>query len=351
MDFTALLINWYLQNKRDLPWRNTKNPYFIWLSEIILQQTRVDQGLPYYLNFIVKYPTINELADAKEDNILKLWQGLGYYSRARNLHFTAKTIKNDLDGVFPNNYENLKKLKGVGDYTAAAIASFAFDLPYPVVDGNVFRFLSRVFSINTPIDSLKGKKEFLELASELIDKKQPALFNQAVMEFGATICLPKLPLCNSCPFSENCLALKNNSIGLLPFKNKKIKQKPRYFNYLYIKYNNHIYMQKRTDNDIWQNLYEFPLIESVVREQPSGILKNSLLKEIAGNSWECKNVSIEYKHVLSHQIIYATFYEIEITGFKKTEKNSKYIRIQSFKQHAIPRLIDKYLKNKDNSTT
>lgn len=346
MDFAAILINWYIQHKRELPWRKTKNPYFIWLSEVILQQTRVDQGLPYYQSFINKYPSISDLAAAKEDEILKLWQGLGYYSRARNLHFTAKTIANDLNGIFPNNYKSLKNLKGVGDYTAAAIASFAYNLPHPVVDGNVYRFLSRIFDISTPIDSLKGKKDFLELAGELIDKKQPGLFNQAVMEFGAIMCVPKQPSCHACPFAESCLALKNNSITSLPVKTKKIRQKERYFYYFHLKNKDNVLLQKRTSDDIWKNLYEFPLVELALREKQSTILSNPLLKKIGGDNWKLINISEEYKHILTHQIIYATFFEIEILEINKLPKNIFKANNEKLSHYAIPRLIDRYLENK-----
>ncbi|HET6244192.1 MAG: A/G-specific adenine glycosylase [Bacteroidetes bacterium] len=346
MHFSEILINWYLQHKRDLPWRNTKNPYFIWLSEVILQQTRVDQGLPYYLNFIHSFPTVSDLALADENQVLKLWQGLGYYSRARNLHFTARLITNEHNGIFPNNYIKLKELKGVGDYTAAAIASFAYNLPHPVVDGNVFRFFSRLFDINTPIDSLIGKKQFLEVAKDLMDAKRPDLFNQATMEFGATICTPKQPSCALCPFAQNCLALKHNSIDSRPVKAKKTKQKERFFHYLHLKSNDWLFVQKRTGQDIWKNLYEFPLIELKSREKPLSILKHPFFKELTGVNWDLIKVSLEYKHILSHQIIYAVFYEIEIKEMKNLPKELKSIHFDTLNQFPIPRLIDKYLNSK-----
>ena len=222
-DFNLLITNWYRQNKRDLPWRLTTDPYKIWLSEIILQQTRVDQGLSYYLKFVKEFPTIQALANASEQQVLALWQGLGYYSRARNLHFTAKTISNELNGKFPNSFTSLKKLKGIGDYTAAAIASFSYNEITPVVDGNVYRVLSRVFNIATPIDSSQGKKLFYELAGELISKENPGEFNQSIMEFGALWCKPQNPKCEDCPLQENCLAFENDTVKLLPVKDKKIK--------------------------------------------------------------------------------------------------------------------------------
>jgi len=225
MQFYNTLIYWYLHNKRDLPWRKSKNPYYVWLSEIILQQTRVAQGLPYFLNFTKAFPTVFDLAEAKENTVLKLWQGLGYYSRARNLHFSAKYIKNELNGIFPTTYKDLLKLKGVGDYTASAIASICFNEPTAVVDGNVYRVLSRYFGIKTPINSTEGIKEFKKLAQTLIHTKDPGTYNQAIMDFGATLCKPKNPLCNECPFANSCVSLEKNLINELPIKEKKVKLK------------------------------------------------------------------------------------------------------------------------------
>src|SRR6056300_1490745 len=232
MIFSNKLILWYLQNKRDLPWRKTKNPYHVWLSEIILQQTRVAQGLDYYLKFIDAFPTVNHLANADESTVLKLWQGLGYYSRARNLHFSAKYIVKELTGEFPKTYKEIVKLKGVGDYTASAIASMCFNEPTAVVDGNVYRVLSRYFGIDTPINSSKGVKEFKAMAQELIDRNNPAIFNQAIMEFGATQCKPKNPDCGNCPFQNSCVAFGYNHIDALPVKNKSARAKKKYFNFL-----------------------------------------------------------------------------------------------------------------------
>lgn len=263
MEFSNLLIQWYLQNKRDLPWRNTVNPYHIWLSEIMLQQTRVAQGLPYFLSFTSSFPTVLDLANADEEQVLKLWQGLGYYSRARNLHNTAKLVAFERGGVFPDNYKELLQLKGVGEYTAAAIASFSYNEVVPVVDGNVFRVLSRYFDIETDIASSGAKKEFTELASELIPHDNPALFNQAIMEFGALQCVPKNPDCGTCVLNSGCLALQKNKVNELPVKLKKTKVRNRYFNYLVFSDDNqnHI-VRKRTEKGIWHNLYEFPLIET-----------------------------------------------------------------------------------------
>ncbi|MCW8941497.1 MAG: A/G-specific adenine glycosylase, partial [Flavobacteriales bacterium] len=238
MEFSQKLISWYKNNKRDLPWRNTINPYKIWLSEIILQQTRVNQGLSYYYKFIEHYPSVKDLANASEQEVLKLWQGLGYYSRARNLHATARIITENYDGIFPVDYKKILSLKGVGEYTAAAITSFAYNQPYPVVDGNVFRVLARIYGVDTPIDTPEGKKTFNGLANKLIDKKQAATYNQAIMEFGALVCTPKNPECENCIFNNICAALINQQIELLPLKSKKIKQTNRYFNYLIIETNN-----------------------------------------------------------------------------------------------------------------
>ena len=263
MEFSNKLISWYLQHKRDLPWRETQNPYYIWLSEIMLQQTRVAQGLPYFMKFTTAFPTVFDLANASEEAVLKLWQGLGYYSRARNLHKTAQIVAFEMNGVFPENYTNLLKLKGIGDYTAAAIASFSYNECVPVVDGNVFRVLSRYFDVENDISIQSTKKVFAALALELMPKNNPAQFNQAIMEFGALQCVPKSPNCIICPFNESCAALMKNKVDKLPVKNKKIKVTNRFLNYLiYNDSKNNTIIQKRTEKGIWQNLYEFPLLEA-----------------------------------------------------------------------------------------
>ena len=257
-EFARLLIEWYHEHKRDLPWRNTNDPYLIWISEIILQQTRVAQGYAYYQRFIERFPNLESLAAAEENEVLKYWQGLGYYSRARNLHQAAISV----NGVFPVKYEDILKLKGVGTYTAAAICSFAYNQPHAVVDGNVYRVLSRFFGINEPIDSRKGKKIFASLAHDLLDKIQPALYNQAIMDFGALQCTPLSPDCTVCPFKNRCFAFNHNMVSSLPIKQNKTKTSERFFYYLLIRDNGNIYLNKRTENDIWKNLYELPLIES-----------------------------------------------------------------------------------------
>ncbi|MBT8245778.1 MAG: A/G-specific adenine glycosylase [Winogradskyella sp.] len=341
MNFTNNIINWYSDNKRDLPWRHTTNPYFIWLSEIILQQTQVKQGLPYYLSFVKTFPTVFDLAKSDEQDVLKLWQGLGYYSRARNLHYTAKYIANDLDGKFPNTYTELIKLKGIGDYTASAIASIAFGETTAVVDGNVYRVLSRFFGIDTPINSTKGIKEFKVLASELIDKKRPAVFNQAIMEFGAQQCKPKNPYCILCLLQSACVAFQKNKISELPIKLKKTKVRNRYFNYLvFIDSKKNTLLQKRTQKGIWQNLYQFPLIES----------ENSLsIKEFEKLSNETellKGRTFDYSlyneadviHKLSHQHLHTKFWIINsYEDLKAGISNSK------LQDYPVPALIHDFI--------
>ena len=258
--FADILIDWYAENKRDLPWRETKDPYRIWISEIILQQTRVAQGYDYYIRFMERFPDVFTLADADEDEVMKYWQGLGYYSRARNLHAAARSIREA--GEFPKTYEGVLALKGVGEYTAAAICSFAYDIPRAVVDGNVYRVLSRWMGIDTPIDSTTGKKLFAQLAQELMDKSRPALYNQAIMDFGALQCTPASPDCLSCPLADTCLALANRSVDTLPVKQHKTKVTNRFFNYIYVRTGGCTFIRKRTENDIWKNLYEPLLIET-----------------------------------------------------------------------------------------
>jgi A/G-specific adenine glycosylase len=349
--FSEALIAWYRQNKRDLPWRREKDAYKIWLSEIILQQTQVAQGLNYYLKFSESYPTISHLANAKEDEIMKLWQGLGYYSRARNLHATAKTIKHTFKGVFPSNYQDIKALKGVGDYTAAAIASFAYNLPYAVVDGNVYRVLSRIFGVRTPIDSTEGKKQFQKLADELLDEKNPALNNQAIMEFGSQFCKPANPDCENCIFKNKCYAFKSSSIAALPVKGKKTKVRDRHFNYLVIvDKQGDILLNKRKGGDIWQGLYEFKLIETSNDISTEMLLKSKNFKSVCKSGFDLKHVSKSYKHILSHQHLYAKFYVIKMrttvvskqAGAQQTKSS-----VNKLSTYAFPRLIGKFLDDCD----
>ncbi len=313
MKFSKTVILWYLQNRRSLPWRDTTNPYFIWLSEIMLQQTRVAQGLPYYFAFTEAFPTVFDLANADEQQVLKLWQGLGYYSRARNLHAAAKYIAFELNGIFPSNYNDLLKLKGVGTYTAAAIASFSYGEAVPVVDGNVFRVLSRVFAVDADISQPISKKIFSELAFDLMPKNDPAVFNQAIMEFGALQCVPKNPDCAICPMQQQCAAYLTNSVAKFPVNNKKQKISKRYFNYLVFEdQSENLLIQKRIDKGIWQNLYEFPLIETMQDETFDTFSQHVV----------CEN-EIEYVsavnlepviHKLSHQHLHIKFWKIKVLG-------------------------------------
>jgi A/G-specific adenine glycosylase len=312
MSFSKLLIEWYLQNRRDLPWRKTTHPYPIWLSEIMLQQTRVAQGLPYFLKFMEAFPTVFDLANAPEEQVLKLWQGLGYYSRARNLHATAQYIAYELNGIFPPDYNSLLKLKGVGDYTAAAIASIAYGEPVPVVDGNVYRVLARVYGVDADISSSGAKKQFTELAASLLPEGEASAFNQAMMEFGALQCVPKGPDCAVCVFNANCVALQTGRVNELPVKLKKTKVRNRYFNYLIVKdgQGNSI-IQKRTSKGIWHNLYEFPLIETegnTSYKELSGLIYDKLF------NFEVKNVTLLTPeiliHKLSHQHLHIRFWEV-----------------------------------------
>ena len=340
--FSNKLIAWYLQNKRDLPWRNTTNPYHIWLSEIMLQQTRVLQGLPYYLKFAEAYPKVEDLANAPEDEVLKLWQGLGYYSRAQNLHATAKMVSEEMNGVFPNNYKDLLKLKGVGDYTASAIASISFNRPEAVVDGNVYRVLSRFFGISTPINSTTGHKEFKKLAQRLIDKDQPGTFNQAIMEFGARYCVPQSPDCENCIFNDSCLAFQQKKVSELPVKTKAKPVKKRYFNYLvFLSENEHIILQQRTGKGIWHKLYEFPLIET------SGKINLSKLKKLPqfhdfSERINVKSISLFNEkpvvHRLSHQHLNTLFWIVETS---ETTENA--IPITEVKNYAVPVLIENFV--------
>ena len=333
MDFTNSLTQWYLQNKRDLPWRKTVNPYKIWLSEIMLQQTRVAQGTPYFLSFTTAFPTVFDLAAANEEQVLKLWQGLGYYSRARNLHKTAQYVANELSGVFPDNYNDLLKLKGVGEYTAAAIASFSYNEAVPVVDGNVFRVLSRYFDVETDIASAYAKKEFAALAFELMPKHNPGVFNQAIMEFGALQCVPKSPNCGICVFNTSCAALQKKKVDQLPVKSKKLKVRNRFFNYLVVSDDNeNTIIQKRIAKGIWHNLYEFPLIETERVEDfdcISNLIQSDFFKgnEIVGISESNPETII---HKLSHQHLYIKFWKVKVNGTIKNAINSDTLKTFPF---------------------
>lgn len=308
MKFNLNLTHWYKENKRDLPWRNTTDPYAIWLSEIILQQTRVLQGLPYYERFLTTYPSVKYLAEAEEQEVLSLWQGLGYYSRARNLYATAKIVTEKYNGLFPSTYSEILKLKGIGPYTAAAIASFAFKLPHPVIDGNVQRVISRVFNIEAPIDTSTGKREIETALNAVFDEEQPDLFNQAIMELGALVCTPQNPKCDGCPLSNNCLALHTSKTNILPIKQGKTKVKSIDFTYFVFVYNTNIYVEKREEG-IWQNMYQFPLIEEKI--SPKNITQK--IGEFTSSIENKAEVNLSFKkiHILSHRRINAHFYTIK----------------------------------------
>lgn len=345
-NFSNDLINWYQQNFRDLPWRKTKNPYKIWLSEIILQQTRVAQGLPYYEKFVAAFPSVFELANANEQQVLKLWQGLGYYSRARNLHYSAKLVVDNYNGVFPKSYNQLIKLKGVGVYTASAIASFSNNEALAVVDGNVYRVLSRVFGVFTPINSKEGEEEFKKLAYSLLDVKNPADYNQAIMEFGALCCVPKKPNCMFCPFRLSCYSFNNNAIGSLPVKLKKTKIKKKYFSYLILKnQKSEVVIRKRVGKGIWQHLYEFPLVDSAYKlnlEASKDCFEKMLGLPIKSTGFKLVH-EFEKPHKLSHLHIYAQFFEytvedcLDIEGFTTIKKSE-------FEAYPVSVLISKFIE-------
>jgi len=343
--FNSRIHSWYSIYKRDLPWRNTHNPYLIWLSEIILQQTRIDQGLAYYNRFAAEFATISAMANASEDQILKLWQGLGYYSRARNLHFTAKYIQQNYNGVFPKDYHSILSLKGIGEYTAAAIASISFNSEYPAVDGNVYRVLSRYFGISEPIDTEKGKKTFADLAKELIKGTNPGMHNQALMEFGALQCTPKKPDCVQCPLYEKCYAFLNHKISELPFKQNKTKQRDRYFNYIVLSYKSQTWLRKRVENDIWKNLYEFPLIETLDEIEIENLITQTEFQRIIpiADRAIIENVSDWKIHILSHQRIHYRFIRMQLTDEIHLADDLIGVNKEDIFNFAVPKLLETYL--------
>lgn len=344
--FSKALINWYQKNKRDLPWRGINDPYLIWISEIILQQTRVNQGLDYYYRFIKRFPTVDELAQAEQDEVLKYWQGLGYYSRARNLHKAAIKIASEFNGIFPEKYGEILKLPGIGVYTAAAICSFAYNQSYSVVDGNVYRVLSRFFNIDTPIDTGIGSKEFALLADNLLDTANPGLHNQAIMEFGALQCVPVSPNCIECPLTDNCRANQLDLVTILPVKLKKIKVKERFFNYLFLQYKDKTFLKKRENADIWKNLYEFPLIESNQLFNVETLMMNEDFKTLFDgiDNINIERVSNPVKHILTHRIINATFFTIRIDCKNKQIEKLIEISNNDIEKYAVSRLIELFLE-------
>lgn len=343
-NFANRLVDWYRLNKRELPWRATTDPYRIWISEIILQQTRVAQGYAYYQRFVERFPDVAALASASIDEVLKLWQGLGYYARARNMHEAAQSMA----GAFPHSYPEVRALKGVGDYTAAAICSIAFGLPYAVVDGNVYRVLSRYLGIEVPIDSTEGKKLFADLAQQLLPKEIPGLYNQAIMDFGAMQCVPVNPDCLACPLSDSCDAFATGRIGLLPVKKGSVKVRNRYFTYIYVRAGAYTYINKRGDKDIWKGLYELPLIET---EAPVEGMQD-LLACGQWNEWlgegrvpeDVRLVRKGMKHVLSHQILYADLYEVVLPADSVAFASFRKIPVDDLEKYAVPRLVHLFLE-------
>ena len=340
MNFARAILNWYMVNKRDLPWRNSNDPYSVWLSEIILQQTRIAQGLPYYLKFINKYPTINSLARANENDILILWQGLGYYSRARNLLKTAKVIVAEYNGKFPRTYIELIKLKGIGEYTASAISSICFNERRAVLDGNVYRVISRFYGIDVPVNNHFGKKFYMDYAQKLAPKKSCGDYNQGIMDFGSLICKPKSPLCHKCILGKDCIASKMKNINYFPVKLKKNAPKITHFNYLVLLDSDHMIWMNKIKNGIWKNLFQFPMIESKKELNKTQVLSNEIFKSIApiSNSDIILFNSSPIIHKLSHKTIYAKFWILPVE-----HSNSNSIKFSDVNKYPVPRLIEKFL--------
>jgi len=349
MNITEILLSWYGQNKRDLPWRETPDPYKIWLSEVILQQTRVSQGLDYYLHFVERFPDVRSLAAASEDEVLKLWQGLGYYSRARNLHHAAKTIVNEYNGVFPGSYSLLLKLKGIGEYTAAAIASIAFDEAVPVVDGNVARVLSRLFALEEPVDTPAGRRLLRQLAEDLISRDAPATFNQAIMEFGALHCTPSSPGCSDCPLRMHCEAYQKGKTEDFPRKLLKTKVKVVYFQYMVVTFTengeDYMLLRKREQHGIWKNLFDFPSMESDHEPDVSELIRSEVFRSLTqGNDPGPITPSKLYKHQLTHRCIYARFFRIRLEHPPGNTCSYIPVRWPELNGYPVPRLIEKYLE-------
>lgn len=340
---SEIIANWYKSNSRDLPWRTDSDPYHVWVSEIILQQTRVNQGVNYYNRFLQEFPTIFDLANAPIDRLMRVWQGLGYYSRARNMHYTAKYVVEHFRGVFPDNIDELLKLKGIGDYSAAALISIAYNKPYAAVDGNVYRFLSRYYGIDIPINTTEGKKYFKQLADDILDRLNPGQHNQAVMEMGALVCTPTSPRCSDCPLSDTCIAYNKKIVSKLPVKMQNKKVSKRYFYYMVIFKSKKSYIRQRAENDIWALLYEFPLIETSSKYDPEKIMELAEWKKLFPHGFRNLTISKEFKHQLSHRLIYLHFFTIEV------EKNYSLpgyllVDIKDLDHYAFPVIIERFLK-------
>jgi len=350
MNFDGRLLAWYERYGRELPWRQTQDPYIIWLSEIILQQTRVEQGTPYFHTFVENFPTVLDFANAEEGDILRYWQGLGYYSRARNMHKAAKMVRDEFNGIFPTSYAECLKLPGVGEYTAAAISSFSSNEKRAVVDGNVYRVLSRFLAIDEPINSTSGKKLFAQIAQEYISSEHPGLYNQAIMDFGATVCKPKNPLCETCIFRTDCLAFSSGLVDQLPVKNKGKASRNRYFNYFIHEKDDEVLMSKREEGDVWANLYEFPLIESDISLPIEELLMHPEFRRYFGES-SVQLIGKEIKHVLSHQNIYARFYKLEgIIELKEKKDNWSYFISDKMDKLAKHKLIFSFIDKHYNQS-
>jgi A/G-specific adenine glycosylase len=344
-DISAAIVRWYEEHRRELPWRFTRDPYLIWLSEIILQQTRVVQGLDYYNRFAARFPTVADLAAASDDEVMKLWQGLGYYSRARHLHEAAQQVMREWGGRFPTAYDDLRRLSGVGPYTAAAIASFSADEAVAVVDGNVYRVLSRLFDLDTPIDSTPGAKLFQAMANELLDHNHPGRHNQAMMELGALVCTPTSPDCTHCPVQERCAALLSGTIEQRPVKQQRIKVRPRYLHYLILRYDDLLWMHRRGAGDIWQGLYEFPLIERNANTPPTELLNILLTAEGLDAVSAVTPLMLGVKHRLTHQLLTVDFHIVQLHRILKNSelrsKNDEFqiVTVKEWLKLAVPKLI------------
>ena len=336
---SSALIHWYNKSARDLPWRRTIDPYLIWISEIILQQTTVDQGLPYYTRFIDRFPDIQALAQAKPDTVMKLWEGLGYYSRARNLHYTAKYVYSELGGLFPDSYDGLLTLRGIGPYTAAAIASFCYNLPHAVVDGNVLRVITRLYGLQLSIDEKEGKNEVQKRAARLLSFQQPAVFNQAIMELGALVCSYKNPDCSNCPWKKDCKAYGKDEISRLPIRTKKIKKRTRYFHFYIIEYKGQFLVEKRLAKDIWRDLHQFPLLE---------MAKETFSNEKRPLEWILPKEAIflsatQGKQTLTHQKIEAKFFHYRVPK-KRSQERMFWVQYKSLLGHSWPKLIRNFIE-------